>query len=84
MVIPALDRDHPSWRKAKVEQEFWQEHQQEFREKYPDQFVAVADGQVVLTSPDLQQLIFGLREQGRDVHDVWIRYIYKDPSTMLL
>ncbi len=46
--------------------------------------MAVADGRVVLTSPDLQQLIVGLRNQGRDVRDVWIRFVHSDPSKMLL
>jgi hypothetical protein len=84
MVIPALDRNDPTWREAQLEQRFWEKHQQEFRERYPDQFVAVADGQVVLASSDLQQLLVGLRNQGRDIHDVWVRYIYRDPSTMML
>ena len=84
MEIPALDRDHPSWREAEIEHEFWKEHQQEFLATYPEQFVAVADRRVVLTSPDLQQLIAGLQNQGRDVRDVWIRYMHTDPSKMLL
>jgi hypothetical protein len=82
--IPPLEGDDPIWRRAEEEDDFWEEHQEVFREEYPDRFVVVADGQVVFTSPDLEDVLSELRTQGRDIHDVWIRYIFRDPSTMML
>ena len=65
---------------------FWRRHYAEFLQLYPDQFVAVdGDGQVVLTSPDLVELLDGLKAAGLDVvKDVNVEYITNKWDSLIL
>ena len=66
MVIPALDRDlaAAAQRDAEREHAFWHEHVQELLRRYPDQLVAVQNGEVVAASGDLLDLVSQLEAKG--------------------
>ncbi len=69
---------------ADVEDAFWLAHHAEFLEKYPDQFVAVSDGDVVAMSPDLVELVSLLERRGLGVKDVWVEFMDADPRPLIL
>jgi hypothetical protein len=50
--------------RAERVQRFWDDHWAEYLEKYPDEFVAVRDGEVVATNSDLALLYYELRDLG--------------------
>jgi hypothetical protein len=51
---------------------FWDAHRAELTQAYPDQFVAVRDGQAIGHDTDLMSLVQHVRIAGHDIHDVWI------------
>jgi hypothetical protein len=72
------------FKRAEEEQAFWTAHYDEFLSKYPNQFVAVLDGEVVATSAHLQELELLLRERGLKPTDVWTEYFDPDPLPWIL
>jgi hypothetical protein len=62
MKHPPLDGLWELKQEADREQAFWNEHYDEFVQKYPDQFVAVHDGQVIAVSDDPARLVALIRE----------------------
>ena len=69
---------------ADEEERFWREHYGAYLEQYPDQFVAVANGEVVAHSPDLRHLAGLLEGKGFNLRDVWVRYIAAAPLHLAL
>lgn len=70
-----------AWHRADEERAFWRARQQEFLGRYPDQFVAVRDGDVVAVGADLSELLSGLEHQGLEPGDVWVRFFNAHPSS---
>lgn len=71
---PSLEELTAKLNEAEREYRFWQEHYQEFLRRYPDQFVAVHDGQVVAVSDDLSDLTASLANLDLRPTDVWSHY----------
>ena len=69
---------------ANRELAFWRDHYQEFIEKYPDQFVAVYNGEVVAANPDLFGLVAELEKLGLKPRQVWSEFIEATPRTLIL
>jgi hypothetical protein len=66
------------------EHEFWQEHFEEYRELYPDEFVAVSpDGNVVAHSPDLGEFARRVRARGYTRRQFFSRFML-DPSVRFI
>jgi hypothetical protein len=68
--------------RARQEQDFWEQHWGEFLTKYPEQFVAVLNGEVVAADSDLLALHRVISTRGIDRHKVWVRFITADPRQM--
>src|SRR4051812_7415530 len=68
------------------EDAFWREHYQEFVERFPDRFVAVAraNGQVVASSSSLDYLFGFLAGREIDVKQVWVQFIAATPRHVSL
>ena len=75
---PDIEGIHKAWEAAAAEDAFWREHYSRLLEQYHDQFVAVHDGHVVATSPDLQQLLRSLDERRLEPRQVWVRFVTAD------
>ena len=75
---PDIEGLHMAWEAAEAEDAFRHEHYSRLLEQYPDQFVAVHDGHVVATSPDLQQLLRSLDERRLEPRQVWVRFVTAD------
>ncbi len=73
-----------AWEAAEREDAFWRERYGTYLEQYPDRFVAVSEGQVVATSPDLRHLVGVLEGKGLDPRRVWVRYIAATPLHLAL
>lgn len=76
MKHPPLDGLWELKQEADRERAFWNEHYQDFVQKYPDQFVAVHDGQVIAVSDDLEPFIRAIKDKGYAPGKVWSKYIY--------
>jgi hypothetical protein len=66
-VIPDLESARAAWASADEEAAFWRDKYDSLLMRFPDQFVAVANGTVVATSTDLADLVAALARQGLDV-----------------
>ena len=80
-----LSQPEPSLEEAQRILRFWEEHYGEFLRRYPEQFVAVRDGEVVAANPDLAMLVYHLREMGLSPRsDVAIEFITEKAARLLL
>jgi hypothetical protein len=73
-----------AWRRADEERAYWEAHEHEFIQKYPDQFVALKDGQVIASEVSLDALVEKLEKQGLDSMDVRLRYVNAHPGSFVL
>ncbi|MGH2584937.1 MAG: DUF5678 domain-containing protein [Dehalococcoidia bacterium] len=83
-MTPTLNVDKAVWEDAEREQEFWRKHYEEFLRRYPDQFVAVREKEVVASAYDLRDLVAALQERGLEPGDVWVQYFETKPRAMML
>ena len=84
MSIPDQVEAEAALKQAEAETAFWAEHHQEYVRKYPDQFVAVHDGEVVAASPDLESLLEQLTARGLNVQRVGTRFVASNRYRYLL
>ena len=82
--IPSIETARPLWEEARAEDAFWSQHLRELLRRYPDQFVAVANGMVVATSPSLGDLINELQRREIDIGRVWLRFMATDSRRFML
>ena len=80
---PSLKGAREAWAAADQEDAFWREHYRQFLDQYPEQFVAVHNGQVVATDSDLRQLIRILEKKRLDRRQVWVRFMTADPRRVM-
>jgi len=86
VVRPSEESIRAAFAEAKKEDAYWQEHYQELIGRYPDQFVAVAraNGEVVVTDPDLYGLLDALEAARIPVQQVWVKFIAATPIHLML
>ena len=82
--VPSLEGMRERFREADREVQWWADHQAEFARLYPDQFVAVLNGEVIAVASDLSTLIAALKEKSITIQDVWVSFIETDPSRLIL
>jgi hypothetical protein len=83
-VIPDLESARAAWASADEESAFWRDQYESLATRFPDRFVAVADGTVVATSTDLADLVAVLERQGLDVRRTWVRFVAATPRHLAL
>ncbi|MGD9895092.1 MAG: hypothetical protein AB7R89_30335 [Dehalococcoidia bacterium] len=81
--LPSLEEIQARWREAEQQRLFWQDHYQQFLDTFPDQFVAVHDGDVVAVSHDLRDLNASLKQLNLEPADVWVHYFMTATSIAL-
>jgi hypothetical protein len=81
---PPLEQADEARREAEAKDAFFQEHWQEFLQKYPDHFVAVLDEQVIAHAPDLVELIDVLEKRGLKPTDIWMRFVDTGSRMLIL
>lgn len=69
---------------AAERQKFWNENYHRLLALYPEQFVAVRDGEVIATSHDLYVLVDKLRDLGLSPTDVAIKLITAKAGSLIL
>lgn len=79
-----IEEINASFKAAEVERAFWHAHHDEFLKTYPDQFVAVLDGEVIATSPDLLKLDRLLKRKGVKMGSVWLKFMETNPRRYIL
>jgi Family of unknown function (DUF5678) len=73
------------WEQAELRRAFWAAHLEDYRHRYPDQFVAVSDGEVVAAAPTLHALDERLSAQGlTDRRAVWVQFVEVTPRELHL
>jgi hypothetical protein len=80
---PPPGPDDPIWQDAEREDAFWDAHHDAFLEEYPDQFVAVRDGEVVAVAYDLRDLLASLRALGIEPTEAWVHHFSTVSSVAL-
>ncbi len=71
-------------RDADEDEAFWTSQFERLVRQFPDQFVAVRDGEVVAAASRLEDLLSALSARGLDPQQARIRFIPSDPSRYLL
>ena len=84
MPVPSLKRAKQALEEGETEQRFWEEHLAAFLEAYPEQFVAVREGEVISATEDLQELLQLVRSMGIEPDDIWISFVTANPDFLLL
>jgi hypothetical protein len=85
MAIGIVVNPEPSVREAIQLEKFWADHYEELLARYPEQFVAVRDGDVMASNPDLAMLIYDLRDKNLSPRtDVAIQFISSRSGSLLL
>lgn len=86
MAVPLPDRAtlDAAQRRAEEERAFWDVHRTELTQHYPDEFVAVRNGEVVEHDPDLMVLAERLQVAGIQPRDAFIAFLATKPECYLL
>ena len=86
VVRPSEESIRAAMAEAEKESAFWREHYDTYLTQYPDQFVAVnrTDDQVVVTSPDLMDLLRVIERKGLMVQQVWVQFMAATPRHLML
>ena len=83
VTVPSLEGAQEALDAAERREAFWHAHHKEFLERYPEQFVAVADGQVVAADEDLDALLDTLQKKDLAPTQVWLKFITADVRRLL-
>ncbi len=75
---------HAAFREAEREDAFWKKHHKRLLRQYPDQWVAVRDGEVIATSSDLLGIVNELEQLGLKPTQAWLQYLNAHPLPMIL
>jgi len=78
--VPSLQNGRELWAEADREQAYWIDHYAQFLREYPEQFVAVQNGQVVAHDPDLSAILAKLERARIEPTQAWVRFITRDPT----
>jgi hypothetical protein len=73
-----------SFERAARVRAFWNAHYDEFLAKYPEMYVVVQDGKVIMTNPDLISLFYALRDIGLHPSQVDIKFFSEYDRFMIL
>ncbi len=84
MTVSDTDGLAAAWERADREHAFWQANRADLTRRYPDQFVAVVDEQVIDSDPDLYVLAERLLAGGHDLRDAWITFMRFESPPLLL
>jgi hypothetical protein len=83
--MATLVRPEPSFEEVAEIRRYWDANYERFLREYPEQFVAVKDGQVVAHDPDLTALFHKLQDLKLDPRtDVAIEFISAEADTLIL
>jgi Family of unknown function (DUF5678) len=82
--VPSLEGLRERFDEADRELQWWAEHQAEFVKLYPDQFVAVHNGEVVAVANSIGGLKKKLAAKSLGFDDVKSSFITADPSKLIL
>ncbi len=85
MAVPEVDDGlAAAWERADRDHAFWEANRADLTRRYPDQFVAAADEQVIDNDPDLYTLAERLEAGGYDLRNVSISFMrFKSPPLLL-
>ena len=75
---------HAAFRAAEREDAFWEKHYKRLLWQYPDQWIAVRDGEVIATSSDLSGIVKELEQLGLKPTQAWVQYLDAHPMPMIL
>ena len=86
MAVPLPDRAtlDAARKRAEEERAFWNAHRADLTEKYPDEFVAVLNGDVIDRDRDLMVLARRLQEAGVRPNEAMIQFMPSEPELYLL
>lgn len=63
---------------------YYEQHREELLEKYPEQWVAIFNEQVVGASPDFYALLDGLQAKGVPVGQALVEFVTREDVLLIL
>jgi hypothetical protein len=85
--VPALTTPEPSFEETARIQQFWDKNYARLLADYPELYVAVnrRTGEVEASNPDLERLVYDLRDRAVDIRrDVAIRFVSALSRSLIL
>ena len=71
-------------RRFHMDTQYYEAHREELLERYPEQWVAIYDKQVVGTAPDFDQLLDGIESRGMSVGQVLVQHLSRKDELLIL
>ena len=83
-VMPSDDEIRAMFAEARREQAFWEEHYPRLVEQFPDQFIAVHEGEVIAVATHPYELAETIRAAGFEPRQVWSSFMMATPIHYIL
>ncbi len=71
-------------KRFKRDTKYYQDHQEELLEQYPEQWVGIFNEQVVGTAPDFDQLLDDLQAKGIPVGKTLVEHLTRKDELLIL
>ncbi len=82
--LPSNDEIQAMFAEAWRETAFWQENYERLPHEYPDQYVAVRDGEVIAVADDAWGIVAETDKLGLVWPDVWTSFVPREPIALML
>jgi hypothetical protein len=84
MTTARADKLRELMRRGEVESQYWRDNYNRLLAEYPEQFVAVLDGEVVAVSSELEELMRILQQNGIDPLVALVEFLTDDRDKLIL
>ena len=79
-----MDEFRKEFQRFQGDIDYFEAHQQELLERYPEEWVAIFDGRVVGNSHDVRQLLQCLEERGVPIEKAVLRHLTVKEDVLIL
>jgi hypothetical protein len=79
-----LEQIEAAWRDGEAERRYWDAHQSELLQRFPDEYVAIVNGEIVIHAPSLTVLSARVRDVGYTMERAWVRFMASTNTLVIL
>ena len=74
----------PKHSHLKQESAYYEAHQQELLERYPEQWIAISDQEIIGVAPDPRDLLVELKNKGNPLRKVLVKHLTAKEEVWIL
>jgi hypothetical protein len=79
-----LEQIEAAWRDGEAERQYWDAHQSELLQRFPDEYVAIVNSESVIHAPSLTVLSARVRDAGYTMETAWVRFMASTDTLIIL